>query len=40
MSTTLPREALIRHAPGFIAAICAAPIIPRVCSVSGTWKDT
>ena len=40
ISTTVPREALIRTAPGFMAAICAAPIIHCVAWVSGTCRLT
>ena len=40
MSTTVPRLALRGSCRGFMAASCAAPIIPRVCGVSGTWSVT
>ena len=40
MSTTVPREALIRCAPGFISRNCSAPIISCVCGVSGTCSVT
>jgi hypothetical protein len=38
ISTTVPRAALIRMPPGFIAAISAAPIIPAVDGNSGTCR--
>jgi hypothetical protein len=36
MSTTVPREALTRTAPGFISASCSAAIMSLVDGVSGT----
>ena len=40
MSTTVPRDALMKLAPGFMRANCAAPIMPCVSGVSGTWRVT
>jgi hypothetical protein len=40
ISTTVPREALIRMLPGFMAAICSAPIMPWVEASSGTCRVT
>ena len=40
ISTTVPREALIRMAPGFMAAISLAPIIHCVEGSSGTCRVT
>ncbi|MCY1239290.1 hypothetical protein D9M72_520780 [compost metagenome] len=40
ISTTVPREAFSRMAPGFMAAISAAPIIHCVAWVSGTCRVT
>ncbi|MNE68413.1 hypothetical protein D3C80_1640740 [compost metagenome] len=40
ISTTVPREALMRMAPGFMAAISAAPIIHCVEGSSGTCRVT
>ncbi|MNY82352.1 hypothetical protein D3C86_2243930 [compost metagenome] len=40
MSTTVPREALIRIEPGFINASSSAPIIFLVDRVSGTCSVT
>jgi len=39
-STTPPRAAFTRYAPGFMAASCASPSMPRVDSVSGTCSET
>ncbi len=39
-STRSPRAALIRKAVGFITASSAAPISPRVSSVSGACRET
>jgi hypothetical protein len=35
-STIPPRATFSRMAPRFMAWICASPISPRVCAVSGT----
>ena len=40
ISTTVPREALMRMPPGFMAAISAAPIIHWVEGSSGTCRVT
>src|SRR5579871_648895 len=40
ISTTVPREALIRHAPAGISASSSAPIMRWVDAVSGTCKVT
>ncbi len=40
ITTTLPRAALIRMAPGFIRLICSSPIIQRVDGRSGTCRLT
>ncbi|MNE70422.1 hypothetical protein D3C77_659860 [compost metagenome] len=40
ISTTVPREALIRIAPGFISASSSVPIMFLVDSVSGTCSVT
>ena len=40
MSTTVPRDALIKTEPDFMAAIWAAPIIHWVAGVSGTCRLT
>ena len=40
MSTTVPREALMRKLPFFMRAICSAPIMFFVSGVSGTCRLT
>ena len=39
MSTTVPREALMKMAPGFIMRSCSAPMRSLVEAVSGTQAD-